>query len=158
MEERLACIGPDWEKKLEKYDSRHWMGNFTAILAVDKGTPAFNLFMRLVSDALFWLLAGETARVRKHCEALGMSSEQIGKLKREYLRRKCRYACPASCLLFRAFRDGYAFFRGMQDPLKPGHHMHVLNHRLIFLKEMKALRSTGYGYVPPCPHSSGNAP
>ena len=34
------------EKKLPKYDSRHWMGNFTTILAVEKGTPAFNLFFR----------------------------------------------------------------------------------------------------------------
>ena len=36
------------------------------------------------SDVLFWLIPGETARVRNHCEALGMTSEQIGKLKRKY--------------------------------------------------------------------------
>ena len=87
------------------------------LLAVEKGTPAFNLFMSLVSDALFWILAGETARVRKHCELLGMSSEQIDKLKRKYWRRKCRYACPVPRLLLRAFHDVYVFFRGMLDPL-----------------------------------------
>ena len=64
------------------------MGNFTNILAVEKGTPAFNLFMSLLSDALFWLLPGETVRARKHCEALGMTPEQIDKLKRQ--RRTCR--------------------------------------------------------------------
>ncbi len=62
----------------------------TIILAVEKGTPAFNLFMSLLSDALLWLLPGKGARVRNHCEALGMSSEQIDKLKRKYWRRKCR--------------------------------------------------------------------
>ena len=31
---------------------------------------------------LFWLIPGETARVRNHCEALGMTSEQIDKLQR----------------------------------------------------------------------------
>ena len=113
------------------------MGNFTTILAVEKGTPAFNLFMSLVSDALFWILAGETARVRKHCELLGMSSEQIDKLKRKYWRRKCRYACPAPRLLLRAFHDVYVFFRGMLDPLKPGHQMLVPNHEAIFRKEMR---------------------
>jgi hypothetical protein len=112
------------------------MGNFTTILAVEKGTPAFNLFMSLVSDALFWILAGETTRVRKHCELLGMSSEQIDKLKRKYWRRKCRYACPAPPLLLRAFHDVYVFFRGMVDPLKPGHQMLVPNHLHIFRKEM----------------------
>ena len=40
--------------------------------------------MSLLSDALFWLLPGETVRVRKHCEALGMTPEQIDKLKRKY--------------------------------------------------------------------------
>jgi hypothetical protein len=84
LRELLEGIDPDWEKKLPKYDSRHWMGNFTTILAVEKGTPAFNLFMSMISDALFRLLPGETARVRNHCEALGMSSEQIDKLKRKY--------------------------------------------------------------------------
>ena len=137
LRELLAGIDPDWEKKLPKYDSRHWMGNFTTILAVEKGTPAFNLFMSMLSDALFWLLPGETARVRNHCEALGMSSEQIDKLKRKYWRRKCRYACPAPRLLLRAFHDVYVFFCGMLDPLKPGHQMLVPNHRHIFLKQMK---------------------
>jgi hypothetical protein len=66
FQELLAGIDPDWERKLPKYDSSHWMGNFTAILAVEKGTPAFSLclFKSLLSDALFWLLRspGETAR------------------------------------------------------------------------------------------------
>ena len=84
LRELLAGIDPDWEKKLPKYDSRHWMGNFTTILAVETGTPAFNLFMSMLSDALFRLLPGETARVRNHCEVLGMTSEQIGKLQRKY--------------------------------------------------------------------------
>ena len=73
---QLAGIDPDWQKKLPKYDSRHRMGNFTTILAVEKGTPAFNLFMRLLSDALFWLLLGETARMRNHCEALGIGADR----------------------------------------------------------------------------------
>ena len=138
LQELLAGIDPDWEKKkLLKYDSRHWMGNFTTILAVEKGTPAFNLFMSLISDGLFWLLPYETVRVRNHCEALGMTREQIDKLKRKYWRLKCRYACPAPRLLLRAFHDVYVFFRGMLDPLKPGHQMLVPNHEAIFRKEMK---------------------
>jgi hypothetical protein len=164
LQELLAGIDPDWEKKLLKYDSRHWMGNFTNILAVEKGTPAFNLFMSLLSDALFWLLPGETVRVRKHCEALGMTPEQIDKLKRKYWRRKCRYACPAPRLLLRAFYDIYAFFRGMLDPLKPGHQMLVPNHAAHLPQgdevcaRRAALGSAGYEYVQSRWRSSENAP
>ena len=55
----------------------------------------------------------------------------------KYWRRKCLYACPAPRLLLRAFHDVYVFFRGMLDPLKPGHQMLVPNHEAIFRKEMK---------------------
>ncbi len=56
LTELLAGIDPDWEKKLLKFDLRHWIGNFTAILADENGTQLFNLFMSLVADARFWLL------------------------------------------------------------------------------------------------------
>ena len=128
-------IVPGWATNFPKYDARHWSGNLTAVLAVEKGSPIFNLFMSLASDALFWMLPGEDDRVRKHCEALGMQPEQINQLRRKYWRRRARYACPAPRLILRALVDLYLFFKGMRDPLKPSSYVYVPNAEKIFLKE-----------------------
>ena len=115
------------------------MANWGSLCACDKGTPTHNLFLSLTSDALFWLLPGEEARVRTHCERLGMSKAQIDKLKRKYWRLRCRYACPAPRLIIRALFDIYCFFEGMSDPLKPDHTVLIDNHKAVFLKEIKCV-------------------
>ena len=142
LQELLDGINPDWATNLPKYDPRHWMFNFATIMGAEKGTPAFNLCMSLLSDALFWLLPGEEARQRAHCLALGMSAEQIARLKRKYWRRHCRYACPAPQQIIRACHDIFVFFSGMIDPLKPDgrHYMLVSNAKAIFMKEMKYIQ------------------
>ena len=65
LRELLEGIDPDWEKELPKYDSRHWMGNFTTILAVEKGTPAF-----LHEPDLGWALSAASVRDRAREEPL----------------------------------------------------------------------------------------
>ena len=111
-------IREDWGWNMPKYDARHWMDNLSKIMGAEKGTPAYKLFMSMVSDALYWLLPGETERVQTHCERLGMSGAQIKKLRRKYWRRRCRYSCPQPRLMLRSLVDIYLFFRDQPDPLK----------------------------------------
>ena len=119
LEQLEKGISPTWKEVLPRYDVRHWMANMAMIMGMEKGTPAFNLFMSLLSDAVFWILPGEADRVRAHCIALGMDEEQIAKLPRQYWRRRCRYSCPQPRLILRGLVDIYLFFRDMPDPLKP---------------------------------------
>ena len=63
------------------------MGNWGHMVAAQKNSPAYNLFFILTSDALFVRLAGEYDDVVKHVKLLGMSDDQIKRLRRSYWRR-----------------------------------------------------------------------
>ena len=90
------------------------------MLAVEKGSPIFNLFMSLLSSALYRMLPGEEERIRRHLKnGLKMGDDDIKRLRRNYFRRRCRYTCPPPQTIVRACCDIFKFFVGMVDPLSP---------------------------------------
>ena len=167
----LDGIPKDWEKVWPRYDQRHWMQNLATVLSVEqgelharhalrlrrvapllprcspppltaKGTPIYNLFMSLVSDACYRILPGEEERIRKHCkEQLKMSDAQIDALPRKYFRKHCRYSCPPPEDIIRNLFEIYAFFRSLPDPRKRDRHTCLTSdHARIFKKEIAYVR------------------
>ena len=112
LEQLLQGVSDDWatgpRSKL-KYDHRHWMGNWVSMVGAQKGSPAYNLFMIMTSDALFVKLKGEYDDVVRHLKKLKMSDDQIKRLRRSYWRHKCRVQCPDPRTLIRRLYDVYLF-------------------------------------------------
>ena len=75
LEQLLQGVSDDWatgpRSKL-KYDHRHWMGNWVSMVGAQKGSPAYNLFMIMTSDALFVKLKGEYDDVVRHLKKLNV--------------------------------------------------------------------------------------
>ena len=98
LEAFLSGIRPSWAKGRLKYDIRHFMANFSGMVAAEKSSPAYGIFMAYVSAAIFKILPGEHDRVRRHMVALGMSNEAINRAPRRYWRRMVRFSYPWSPL------------------------------------------------------------
>jgi hypothetical protein len=107
------------------------------MVAANKGTPLFSLFMSWSSEALYKILAGEHDRVKKHLEGLGMTPEQIKNTRKRVWRRFGRYSCPPPSVIIRGLLDIYCFFENMEDPLRPGHKVLTGNAERIFKKELQ---------------------
>ena len=136
VERLLAGISSDWEKKKIKYDIRHWMANWSAMVSADKSSMLFKTFMSYTSDAIFKMLPGEADRVREHMSRLGMAPEHIRRVGRRYWRRRARYACPKPEVILKGLYDVFCFFREMDDPERPGHKFFTSEAEKIFLKEI----------------------
>ena len=90
----LSGIKARWAEGRIKYDVRHFMANFSSMVAAEKTSPGYGIFMSYVSAAIFKILPGEHDRVRRHLEGLNMTTESIGRVPRRYWRRMARYTCP----------------------------------------------------------------
>ena len=84
----------------------HWMGCWQGMVGATKGTPLYNLFMSMTSDALFIRLKGEYDDVLFHLKQLkGMTDDKIKAVSRKYWRKMCRVTCPEPAVLLRALYD-----------------------------------------------------
>ena len=90
----LAGIRTNWRRGRLKYDIRHYMANFSAMVGAEKNSPAYGIFMAYLSAAIFKILPGEHDRVRRHMEGLGMTPGDISRAPRRYWRRRARFSCP----------------------------------------------------------------
>ena len=132
----VAQIRPGWEKGILKYDTRHFLGNWACMVAANKGSPLFGLFMSWSSDALYKVLPGEHDRVKRHLQAMNLSTLEIKRTKRRVWKRLCRYSCPGPEMIIRGLLDIYLFFKDMEDPLRPGCSFFTSDAHQIFEKEM----------------------
>ena len=144
----ISGIVRDWAKGRIKYDIRHFMANFSSMVAADKSSPAYGIFMAYVSASIFKILPGEHDRVRRHMEGLGMTSAAIGKAPRRYWRRMGRYSCPEPEVIIRGLYDVFSFFRNMKDPARPEHNFFVRDAWAIFTKEIAYVQK---GYLSDVP-------
>jgi len=135
----ISGIDSDWKtSKYSKfsYDPAHWMRMFASMLAVDKHSDIEKQFDGWLSEALFKIFdSNEYARGRTHCRKLGMTDEQIKRLPRKYWRLRLRYMCPSPEIIIRGLFDIYAFFRDLDDPVRPRTSCLKSDALDIFLKE-----------------------
>lgn len=129
-------ITPNWDKGRVKYDPRHFMSNWVAMVSAAKDSPLFKMFMRMTSEAIFKMLPGEYKRVRAHLIAEGLSEEAVKKVPWKYWRRRCRYTCPEPERIIRGLLDVFNFFKDLDDPLRPGHKFMASGAAGIFEKEI----------------------
>ena len=141
-------IVADWAEGRVKYDIRHWMANWAAMVSADKSSYLFRVFMSYTSDAIYKMLTGEADRVRSHMAGLRMDAAHIGRVGRRYWRRRARYACPDPATIVRGLYDVFLFFREMEDPERPGHRFFTSDADHIFLKEIAYVQQ-GYLSDPP---------
>jgi len=59
LQKLLDGIYPQWKRGRLKYDIRHFMANFSMIVAAQKDSPTYGKFMAYVSAAIFKILPGE---------------------------------------------------------------------------------------------------
>ena len=59
LQKLLDGIHPRWERGRLKYDIRHFMANFSMMVAAQKDSPTYGKFMAYVSAAIFKILPGE---------------------------------------------------------------------------------------------------
>ena len=134
----LGCASAHRSLLASRYDPRHWIGNWTEILNVENGSPIFNLFMSLLSSAVYRILPGEEERLRRHLkDGLKMDDEAIARLPLSYHRRMCRTTCPPPRNITRACCDIFKFFDGMVDPLSPTSMVLVPHAAKLFDKQMR---------------------
>ena len=136
LQKLLDGIHPQWQRGRLKYDIRHFMANFSMMVAAQKDSPTYGKFMAYVSAAIFKILPGEHARVRRHMEGLGMSAEAISRAPRRYWRRMARYSCPDPEIITRHLYDVFSFFSTMKDPARPTSNFFVADAWAIFVKEI----------------------
>jgi hypothetical protein len=162
LQQLLDAIDAAWAEGRLKYDIRHFMANWAMMVAADKHSPMFRIFMCYTSDAIFKMLAWakapdpacgepgmtEAERVRGHMVLLGMSDGAIRRASRRYWRRLARYSCPEPSIIVRGLFDVFTFFREMDDPLRPGHKFFVHDAEAIFLKEIAYVQK---GYLSDIP-------
>ena len=75
-------INPQWRRGRRKYDPSHWEKLFSTMVAAQPNNELYKIFCASVSDALFQILPGERARVLEHLVQLGMTRQQIRRLRR----------------------------------------------------------------------------
>ena len=63
MQQLLNGIKEGWRADRLKYDIRHFMANFSMMVAADKASYLFRLFICYVSDAIYKMLPNEADRV-----------------------------------------------------------------------------------------------
>ena len=59
LQKLLDGIHSHWKRGRLKYDIRHFMANFSMIVAAQKDSPTYGKFMAYVSAAIFKILPGE---------------------------------------------------------------------------------------------------
>ncbi|CAN0474622.1 unnamed protein product, partial [Laminaria digitata] len=106
---------PDWALRRVKYDIRHWMANMF-LMCSTKDTPLFKYFCVAVSDAVFMIIPTSREEVRAHLKFLGLSDDQIKRVRRKYWRSRARFVVPAPALLLIRLTDVYDFFCDLVDP------------------------------------------
>jgi hypothetical protein len=126
LQDLLDGIDDNWDApfprhKFGHYDIRHWMAIFSSMLGVKKGEPLYNLFMELVSDAIFTILPGEYHRVRHFLQKERknpLTDAQVKQKSRRYWRRMCRFSVEEPKMIIPRLFSVYKFFAGMTDPLR----------------------------------------
>jgi len=115
VQQLLNGIKEGWRADRLKYDIRHFMANFSVMVATDKASYLFRLFICYVSDAIYKMLPNETDRVRDHMVQRGMGAEEICRAARSYSWRMARYSCPEPAIILRGLIDIFSFFKDMDD-------------------------------------------
>ena len=131
----IAEIKKGWQRDAIKYDVRHWLGNVFLIVA-NKHSVLFPIFANAMADAVFKIISGEYERVRTHLKKLGMSDDDIRRLRRKYWRRRAMYHVPDPARLIRDLVDVYNTFCDLDDPSRPGSKFFNASARADFLKEL----------------------
>lgn len=115
VQQLLNGIKEGWRADRLKYDIRHFMANFSVMVATDKASYLFRLFICYVSDAIYKMLPNEADRVRDHMVQRGMGAEEICRAARSYWWRMARYSCPEPAIILRGLIDIFSFFKDMDD-------------------------------------------
>jgi len=136
--EDVDKINPHWATLAVKYDIRHFLGNFF-LMAATKESALFKYFCVAVSEAVFKVDLSSRREVRDHLKYLGLSDDQIKRVRRKYWRRKARYIVPSPEVLVRDLTDVYEFFRPLVDP-STGRKFLILDHAKRFRQEMTYVR------------------
>ncbi|CAN0297242.1 unnamed protein product, partial [Ectocarpus sp. 4 AP-2014] len=129
-----AKVNPHWARSRVKYDIRHWMANFF-LMVNTKDSALFRYFCVAVSDAMFMVVPSSRDEVIAHLKFLGLSDDDIKRVRRKYWRSKARYVVPPPAELLRRLTDVYDFFRDLDDPLT-GRSFFVPDHNKRFRHEM----------------------
>ena len=127
-------FNPDWKLARVKYDVRHWMSN-VFLMCSTKDSALFKYFCVAVSDAVYMVIPESRDEVRDHLRFLGLSDDEIKRVRRKYWRSKARYVIPAPVVLLRRLLDVYHFFRDLVDP-STGRNFFTLDHEKRFKHEM----------------------
>ena len=123
LQKFIDGIAPDWQTgkwSRLSYDPAHFMRNFASMLAVDKHSDVEKVFNGWQSESMFKIMAGEYTRGKLHAKRLGLTDDQIARLRRKYWRRHLKYLQPDPETIIRGLFDIYVFFRDLEDPLRPG--------------------------------------
>ncbi|CAM9585769.1 unnamed protein product, partial [Ectocarpus fasciculatus] len=130
----LARVNLDWARSRVKYDIRHWMGNLF-LMANTKDSALFKYFCVAISDAVYMIVPSSRDQVHAHLKFLGLSEDEIKRVRRKYWRSKARYVVPPPAELLRRLTDVYDFFCDLVDP-STGRNFFVADHNKRFRHEM----------------------
>jgi hypothetical protein len=112
------------------------MVNFASMVSASHSSALFYFFIARLSDALLIVLDGEYDRLVAHLDALGMTSDEISRVSRSYVRSMVRKYSPEPRKIVHRLLDLYLFFDGMDDPDRPGQPYLAANSWEIFVKEI----------------------
>lgn len=114
------------------------MANFF-LMAATKDSALFKYFCVAVSDAVFKIIPSSRRAVQEHLRYLGLTDDEIKRVRRKYWRTKAQYCVPEPETLLRDLTDVYDFFRDMVDP-STGRNFFNADHAKRFRHEMTYVR------------------
>ncbi|CAM9989087.1 unnamed protein product, partial [Ectocarpus sp. 13 AM-2016] len=91
--------------------------------------------LRGLSDATYMVVPSSRDEVIAHLMFLGLSDDDIKRVRRKYWRSKARYVVPPPAELLRRLTDVCDFFRDLDDP-STGRNFLVPDHKKRFRHEM----------------------
>ena len=137
----LAGCDPDWNTTSKyrqvKYDGKHWATIFGCISGASQQTMMHKKFSTSACDTAYGILCGEVDRIIRHYQALGMTIDQIARLKRKSIRKFARTHCPEPTVLIKGLYALYNCFKDAYDPDRPGKRFFVHDHERLFIKSCR---------------------
>lgn len=85
------------------------------LMCSTKDSALFKYFWVAVSDAVYMIIPSSRDEVRSHLKFLGLSEDEIKRVRRKYWRSRARYDVPAPVVLLRRLLDVYEYFRDSVD-------------------------------------------
>ena len=116
-ESLLATCDANWatsDYAVLAYDAKHFIPNWSAMLAAPEKSEEGRLFKTMTSDALFRILPGEHDAVNKH--ATDMGCKDTKRLRRKYYKKHAMFSCPEPRIIMDGLIDVYLFFKTLPNP------------------------------------------